>query len=54
MIDLSKVDILKAIDSDLDTLTEISFAAKTRCKYPDNMFIRQFDFFLFVLFLKER
>lgn len=38
MIDLSKIAILKAIDSDSDKLTEISFAAKRHWNYPDNYY----------------
>jgi len=38
MIDLSKILINKAVDSDSDILTEISFAAKRHWNYPDNYY----------------
>ena len=38
MIDLKEISINKAHDSDFETLTEISFAAKRHWNYPENYF----------------
>lgn len=38
MIDLKEISINKAHDSDFETLTEISFAAKSHWNYPENYF----------------
>ena len=38
MIELEKIQIRQAQDTDSDLLTEISFAAKRHWKYPDNYY----------------
>lgn len=38
MIDLSKIEINKAIDTDSNILTELSFAAKRHWNYPDHYY----------------